>query len=194
MEKKITRKDFLRKSCFQLFGFFEEIFSSELNKFEGLFPDRIRPPGALPEDEFILKCSRCKACVKACPFFVIKSVKEKTSLDFGTPFIDTDMGFCRMCEDFPCIKSCPTQSLNKVSALSLKIGIAIVERKSCVRIAKISCMACETACPRKFDAVSFESPFSEPTIDSLKCTGCGACQNLCPAVPKAIKVVSPKIT
>ena len=62
----------------------------------------IRPPGALPEEQFLLKCSRCDKCVEGCPYNAIHLVDQlHAGVLLKTPFIDPLYEPCRFCEDMP---------------------------------------------------------------------------------------------
>ncbi|MCH1430308.1 MAG: 4Fe-4S dicluster domain-containing protein [Chlamydiales bacterium] len=63
-----------------------------------------RPPGANPSEEGFLKaCIGCDRCMQACPHNLIM-VEDMEKRD---PLIYPEEKKCVMCEDFPCIKSCP---------------------------------------------------------------------------------------
>lgn len=71
----------------------------------------IRPPGALPEPEFLALCVRCDKCRKACPYLYISPVSLAESvISFGTPKLQAESpGHCPRC--WRCIYSCPTGAL-----------------------------------------------------------------------------------
>ena len=71
----------------------------------------LRPPGALPEANFLGACIRCGLCVRDCPYDTLKLAEPGSEVATGTPyFIARDVP-CEMCEDIPCIKACPTNCL-----------------------------------------------------------------------------------
>ncbi|MBF0406949.1 MAG: 4Fe-4S binding protein [Candidatus Riflebacteria bacterium] len=187
--KTVTRKEFLTSSAKQIFGFFAGIFSETLDDIENTFPDRIRPPGAIPEDEFLSKCTHCGKCVKACQYSAIKLLDQIGSLDFGTPVINIGGNYCRFCSDQPCSVACDSSALVFQPDKIEKIGTAVISGESCLRMQQISCIACSVACPGKFNAIRFSQPTLPPVISVEKCSGCGACVAVCNASPVAIKII-----
>jgi ferredoxin-type protein NapF len=158
----------------------------------------LRPPGAVPEDRFAGLCIRCNNCVHACPSKIIHpdTGREAGLAGFGAPVVkfDRDYHYClETCN--ACTQVCPTGAL---TALPLKqknkyvIGEALVDTNLCLlALGKKECDACELACP--YDAIKIkwdgEQFISYPGIDLNKCTGCGACQVVCPTgKEKAIRV------
>ena len=60
----------------------------------------IRPPWARPELEFMLACSRCEACIQACPHKVLYPLPARYGADVAqTPALDVLDGGCHLCED-----------------------------------------------------------------------------------------------
>jgi ferredoxin-type protein NapG len=67
----------------------------------------IRPPGALPEEEFLSLCIRCDKCRKACPWGLITPVPLTESvISAGTPRLPWHCPHCNRC-----ISVCPTGAL-----------------------------------------------------------------------------------
>jgi ferredoxin-type protein NapF len=161
----------------------------------------LRPPGAVPEDRFAGLCIRCNNCVHACPSKIIHpdTGHEGGFAGFGAPIVrfDRDYEYClETCN--ACTQVCPTGAL---TALGLEkknkyiIGEALVDNNVCLTaLGKKECDACEQACP--YDAVKIiwdeEQYNAYPEVND-KCTGCGACEVVCPTTPgKAIRVWTPK--
>ena len=76
----------------------------------------LRPPGALPEADFLAACVRCGLCVRDCP---PQNLKLSTWGDglardvaIGTPWFEARDIPCEMCEQLPCVKACPTGALD----------------------------------------------------------------------------------
>jgi len=44
----------------------------------------VRPPGALPEADFLSACTRCDDCIKACPHLVIRKAGIEVGKDVAT--------------------------------------------------------------------------------------------------------------
>ncbi len=157
----------------------------------------LRPPGAVPEDRFAGLCIRCNNCVHACPSKIIHpdTGHEGGLAGFGAPIVrfDRDYEYClETCN--ACTQVCPTGAL---AALGLPqknkyvIGEALVDNNVCLTaLGKKECDACEQACP--YDAVKIiwdEGQYNAYPVVNDKCTGCGACEVVCPTSPsKAIRV------
>ncbi len=151
------------------------------------------PPGS---NEALLraKCTACGLCVAKCPSKVIvpAGFSEYGTLGFMMPRMDFSHGFCDP-NCTACGDVCPTgaiRPLNIEAKKTVKIGLAAFDRARCLSVTeKIPCGLCERRCPQKAITLKEESvrdgektvKISIPVVDSAKCTGCGACENYCPA-------------
>ena len=45
----------------------------------------LRPPGALPEGDFLGACIRCGLCVRDCPYNILELARPETPVATGTP-------------------------------------------------------------------------------------------------------------
>ncbi len=73
---------------------------------------RVRPPGALIEQEFLASCIKCGQCVQVCPVEAIHLADLDQGFGVGTPFIDTRAQACDFsCDGLQCVLACPTGAL-----------------------------------------------------------------------------------
>ncbi len=161
----------------------------------------LRPPGAVPEDQFAGLCIRCNNCVHACPTKIIHpdTGHEGGLAGFGAPIVrfDRDYKYClETCN--ACTEVCPTGALAALPLLQKNkyiIGEALVDNNVCLTaLGKKECDACELACP--YDAVKIkwdEEQYNAYPVVNDKCIGCGACEVVCPTTPvRAIRVWTQK--
>jgi ferredoxin-type protein NapG len=159
----------------------------------------IRPPGALPEDDFNAACVRCGLCVRGCPFDILRLAELGENITTGTPYFVARQGPCEMCKDIPCVAACPTGALSKglEDIDEAHMGIAVLTgRDTCYAVAYgTGCRACYVACPIKDKAITMERRQSggrgyfEPTVHPQACTGCGKCEHACVTKEASIKVL-----
>ena len=164
-------------------------------------PLLLRPPGALPEKEFLASCIKCGMCVEACPYDALELAKPGDNKPIGTPYYTPRTNPCFMCKEIPCVPSCPTGSLDKTlvsdkdesGELMLninlaKMGLAVIDRETCIAYSGIQCDACYRECPLIDKALTEEYTRNErtgkhtmraPVVHSEACTGCGRCENAC---------------
>jgi ferredoxin-type protein NapF len=150
-------------------------------------PPPILPPGAGDPGRFASLCTRCYACVEACPTRVIKvrSPLGRILGRFFHPELDTNRSYCEeSCTQ--CSQVCPSGAIRPLSEDAkrrLQIGRARVKRKACLSWEDgEECMLCEEACP--YAAIMSDRALDgldRPVVDSELCCGCGACQAECPA-------------
>ena len=155
----------------------------------------IMPPGAGNLNDFKSSCTACHACVAACPSKIIKPASFEYGLDgIMLPVIKYNDGYCRY-DCNKCTQVCPNGALAHIS-LEMKqktqIALAKYDASSCVVVTDgVKCGACSRKCPA--GAINMkENPAVPgqylPSIDQSKCIGCGACHDICPALPKAITI------
>jgi ferredoxin-type protein NapG len=73
---------------------------------------RLRPPGALDEKDFLSSCIKCGQCVQVCPVQAIKLADLVDGFGVGAPYIDAREQACDFsCDAVQCILACPTGSL-----------------------------------------------------------------------------------
>ncbi len=166
----------------------------------------LRPPGALPEAEFLAACIRCGLCVRDCPYNTLKLApllggSGAGGVANGTPFFTARQIPCEMCEDIPCVKACPTGALSHdlTSINAAKMGLAVLsDHENCLNFLGLRCDVCYRVCPVIDKAITLEkqhNPRSDrhamllPTVHSEHCTGCGKCEKSCVLPEAAIKVM-----
>lgn len=200
----------LSKPAFSLFGYFE-VYTVKISRrkfievvglFTGLYlftpgalipaeGSFLRPPGAIPEEEFLAKCIRCLKCGEICPTGAIKFAGWSIGQSSETPVLsDLYSNPCVLC--MKCTTVCPSGALSPISPNptaildNVKIGLAHIKRRNCYLVTgeRVMCRLCAGVCP--LNAVTLMGPMSWPIIDKDRCVGCGICQNVCPA--KAINV------
>lgn len=139
--------------------------------------NRLRPPGAVPEEIFPAKCIRCGRCVEVCPYRCIKMLDIRDGIHAGTPLIEVEEIPCYLC--MKCVDVCPTGSLKRVSQKQTRMGLAIINRFKCAAWEGTTlCRTCYDKCPFMEKAIRLDK--LKPVIDENHCTGCGLCTNACP--------------
>jgi len=148
----------------------------------------IRPPYALPELEFLLACTRCNACIEACPHTVIFPLAARLGADVvNTPALDLLNKACHLCEDWPCVKSCEPAALKipEEDVVLPKLASISIDETSCLPFMGPECGACADSCPVP-NALNWND--NRPVIDKALCTGCGLCRQACILDPRAISI------
>lgn len=145
----------------------------------------LRPPGALPEPDFLSTCSRCKACVNVCPAECI--VIDRLGIrGNGVPYIDPDVMACVLCDGLLCMQECPSGALLPTPLSDIDMGTAVWREQLCLRTHGEDCVICVSECPVGEMALRLNGNAIEVLPDG--CTGCGMCQHVCPTSPKSIFV------
>ena len=153
----------------------------------------IMPPGSGMRDNFNSKCTACHICVAQCP----TNVLEPTAFDYGImglmqPKMSFERGFCQP-DCTHCSNVCPTGALHPLTHEQkhvTQVGIAKFTRERCVvYLEETDCGACSEHCPTQAVAmVDYVNGLRIPQVTAELCIGCGGCQYICPARPKAIVV------
>lgn len=146
---------------------------------------RIAPPGAISLRNLHTHCTACQLCVSVCPNGVLRPT---TDLEyFMQPESSYERGYCRP-ECTRCSDVCPTgaiRPLDTAEKSSIQIGHAVWVKANCVPLTDgVECGNCARHCPTgAIIMVENENGIKIPAINTERCIGCGACENLCPARP-----------
>lgn len=143
-----------------------------------------RPPGAIEESAFLENCTRCDACIHACPHDAIVPAPARFRHAAGTPMIDTSpasTSACRMCDDFPCIAACEPNVLRM--DMPKVMATARIDIYTCLAHQNSFCSVCSEQCPVQ-GAIKVIN--GKPRIVEDTCTGCGVCHHVCPAPSNAV--------
>jgi MauM/NapG family ferredoxin protein len=148
----------------------------------------VRPPGAVPEAEFLALCTRCTKCLDACP----EQSLVRAPPTFGPelellPILVPEQRACYLCTDVPCAAACPTGALLPIQASEIDLGLAVVSPRLCLNSLGHPCDACLTACPFPGRAIVAGSG-GVPAVDDSVCNGCGQCVLACRSMPKALRI------
>ncbi len=153
------------------------------------------PPGAGNLERLKDKCIACHACIAACPSHIIKPAMG----DFGwngflLPAVSYENGFCGFdCQR--CQEVCPSGALQLMPLEEKKrfrIGVVKLTLERCiVEEFGTDCGACDEHCPVKAVQMTPREGTNKvfPATNPAICIGCGGCEYICPATPKAIEVI-----
>ncbi len=151
-------------------------------------PRIIRPPGALPEDEFTETCVRCGACLAVCLTKTLAPTIAGAGWEgFLTPRLVPRIGECdEFCNR--CGQSCPTQAIRGMPLAAkrmAKLGTARVAKERCLAWAYDKhCLVCQEFCPYlAIRTLKNENGTDSPEVIAERCRGCGICEKKCRSDP-----------
>ncbi|MEO5364451.1 MAG: 4Fe-4S binding protein [Magnetococcus sp. DMHC-8] len=178
-------------------------------------PAMIRPPGALPETDFLARCIKCAVCMRVCPTNVLQPALLEGGLEaLWTPILVNRLGYCEH-HCVLCGHVCPTGAIRPLTvadkvgqplpvastaparAEPVKLGTAFFDHGRCLPWAMhIPCIVCEEVCPTSPKAIWYKKvtlvdrqgrsvSLKQPYVEPALCIGCGICENKCPVADQA---------
>ncbi|MDO5536433.1 MAG: 4Fe-4S dicluster domain-containing protein [Desulfovibrionaceae bacterium] len=149
------------------------------------FDPPLRPPGALPEKDFLRLCVRCGQCIEACPH---RTLVPAPGFGRGrrAPVIEPKERPCQLC--LRCVPSCPAGALDQSvrDMKDVRMGQAYILESACHNYTTgIMCMTCYDRCPLRGRAVILNFGYLPAMTDA--CAGCGVCEHVCPV--NAVRVM-----
>jgi ferredoxin len=154
----------------------------------------VTPPGSISIQHFSGACTACHLCVDICPTRVI----QPSLMQFGgkgilQPALDFQTGYCEN-ECNLCGSVCPSGAIQPLlleNKKRTKVGQVALKQDLCVVFErKEKCGVCIEICPTKAISPLEIDGLLHPEVDLDLCTGCGACQFVCPTEPKALIVAA----
>lgn len=155
----------------------------------------ILPPGAGTPESFAAACTRCYACVDACPAHIIKVPFRadralgqlfQPEIEFYENQEQPDWGYCpEWCNE--CSHACPAGALTPLAFQrkhDLQFATAEIIKKACLAWDdNENCTVCQEVCPyQAIELQAGDAGVPVPIIHEHLCRGCGACYNRCPSV------------
>jgi polyferredoxin len=125
----------------------------------------IRPPGSVPEKDFLERCIRCAECMKVCPNNALHPAFFEAGIEgIWTPLLIPRIGYCEL-SCVLCGDVCPTGAIQKITEEQkmgvgqkpISIGTAFYDQGRCLPWSmSVPCIVCEEFCPTSPKAIWVE--------------------------------------
>ena len=153
----------------------------------------LSPPGSVSAEHLQNHCTACHLCVSRCPSHILKPAFTEYGLSgMMQPLMNFDKGFCNF-DCTVCSHTCPNGAilpLTKEEKHLTQMGRVVYTMKNCIVYTdNTDCGACSEHCPTQaVMMIPYKDGLTIPSVNPDICVGCGGCEYVCPAEPKAINV------
>ena len=141
----------------------------------------LRPPWALAEPAFTEVCTRCDACIDACPQQILQRGEG------GFPAVNFSSNGCNECKR--CSEVCVPNTIDWHPDRH-PWGWHAVIGPACLAVQRVECRVCGEMCDAS--AIRFRPSLNgvaQPEVSATDCSGCGQCVAPCPT--HAIQMLTP---
>jgi polyferredoxin len=140
-------------------------------------PTLVRPPGSIPERDFLARCIRCGECMNVCPTNALHPTLLQAGVEgIWSPMLVPRIGYCEA-TCVLCSQVCPTGAIDEITEAEkawvppadaapddydgptnpIRIGTAFYDFGRCLPWAMAKeCIVCEEWCPTTPKAIYFE--------------------------------------
>lgn len=153
----------------------------------------ITPPGSMGQKHLLSHCTSCHLCVSKCPANILKPAFMEYGLGgIMQPTVSFEKGFCNY-DCTICGDVCPNEAIHPLTVEEkhrTQMGYVVFLLENCIVYTdETSCGACSEHCPTQAVAMKpYKDGLTLPEVNTDICVGCGGCEYVCPAYPKAIYI------